>query len=403
LRELKRDKQAAAEYLEALKIADVSVVAPEQADIIRQLYEPLIESAGRETDVKAQVKLCENVEQMLMRVNWRQHLIKMREEMPQSDEQALPLAEIIIQAQSSQVIEAMKKVNELARSNHLRSAMDEAFHTLMYAPTYLPLHILIGELLIREGRQVDAITKLTMVANSYSVRGEGAQATTVLKRIIQLSPMDLASRNRLIEQLTARGQVDEAISEYMDLADIYYRLAELDLARKAYTTALRLAQQPNANRIWSVKILQRMADIDMQRLDWRQAIRVFEQIRTLKPDDSSVRESLIELNIRLAQLPQAQAELESFVSYLESNKRDEILPFLKKIAEEHPEQVLIQRVMAEQLYKNGMKAEAISQLDAVGDRLMEAGDKVGVAAILKQILEMDPPNAEEYRNLLAQL
>jgi len=59
--------------------------------------------------------------------------------------------------------------------------------------------------------------------------------------------------------------------------------------------------------------------------------------------------------------------------------------------------------MAEQLYKNGMKAEAISQLDAVGDRLMEAGDKVGVAVVIKQILEMDPPNAEEYRNLLAQL
>ncbi len=250
LRDLKQDKQAAAEYLEALKIADVAVVAPEQAETIRQLYEPLIESAGRETDGKAHVKLCQNVEQMLMRVNWRQHLLKMRDEMPKSDGQALPLAEIIIQAQSSQVIEAMKKVNELARSNYLRSAMDEAFHTLMYAPTYLPLHILIGELLIRDGRTDDAITKFTMVANSYSVRGEASQATTILKRVIQLSPMDLVSRNRLIEQLTARGQVDDAISEYMDLADIYYRLAELDMARKAYTTALRqAAQQPNANRV----------------------------------------------------------------------------------------------------------------------------------------------------------
>lgn len=403
LRGLNRQKQAAVEYLEALKIADVEVVAPEQAETILQLYEPLIESVGREKDLNAQVKLCANVEEMLMRVNWRQHLAKMRSEMPNSDGQALPLAEIIIQAQSSQVIEAMKLVNELARANYLRSAMDEAYHTLLYAPTYLPLHILIADLLVREGRKADAISKFSTVANAYSVRGEGAQATYILRRVIQLSPMDLASRNRLIEQLVARGQVDEAIGEYMDLADIYYRLAELDMARKAYTTALRLAQQPNANRAWSIKILQRMADIDMQRLDWRQAIRVYEQIRTLTPEDFSTRESLIELNLRLAQVPQAQAELESFVAYLEGNQRDAILPFLQKLLDEYPTQIMIRRVLADQLHKNGKTAEAIAQLDVVGDKLLEAGDKDGLVAVVNQILLMNPPNADEYRTLLAQL
>jgi len=398
-----RGKEASIEYLEALKIADVAVAAPEQADVLQQLYEPLVESLGRENDEKAQSKLCENVEQILMRVNWRQHLLRMRDEMPKSEGQSLPLAEVIIQAQSSHVIEAMNRVNDLARANYLRSAMDEAFNTMLYAPTYLPLHILIGELLIREGRTQDAMTKFTTVANAYSVRGEGAQAINIFKRIIQLSPMDLASRTRLIEQLTARGQVDEAIGEYMDLADIYYRLAELDMARKAYTTALRLAQQPSANRDWSIKILQRMADIDMQRLDWRQAIRVYEQIRTLRPDDSSVRESLIELNIRLAQVPQAQAELESFIAYLEGNNHDEIIPFLQKLLDEHPEQVMIRRHLAQELYKSGQTAEAIIQLDAVGDKLMEVGDKAGVAEVVNQILAMNPPNAEEYRTLLTQL
>ena len=257
--------------------------------------------------------------------------------------------------------------------------------------------------MIRDGHMEDAITKFTIVANSYSVRGEAALATSVLKRVIQLSPMDLVSRNRLIEQLTARGQADEAIAEYLDLADIYYRLAELDMARKAYTTALRMAQQPNANREWSIKILRRMADIDMQRLDWRQAIRVYEQIRTLKPDDSSVRESLIELNLRLAQIPQAQAELESFVAYLESNQREEILPFLQKLSEEHPEQIMVYRLIADNFYKNGQKDEAISQLDAVGEKLMESGDRPGAAAVIKQILSMNPANADEYRILLGQL
>jgi tetratricopeptide (TPR) repeat protein len=190
----------------------------------------------------------------------------------------------------------------------------------------------------------------------------------------------------------------------MDLADIYYRLAELDMARKTYTTALRLAQQPNAKHNWNVKILQRMADIDMQRLDWRQATRVFEQIRTLHPDDESVRQNLIELNLRLAQTSQAQAELESFISYLESNnKNSDALPFIEKLLEEHGEQLVLQRALADELHKLGRTAEAIAKLDAIGDKLMESNDKAGLIDVINRILSMNPPNADDYRTLLAQV
>ncbi len=400
-----KTKEAAIEYLEALKLADVSVVDVEQAEIIRQLYEPLIESINDESDEQQLTKICTNIDEMLVRPNWRQYLVKTRDEMPKTESgQTLPLAEILIQAQSSQVIDAMNRVNQLARGNHLRSAMDEAFHALVYAPNYLPLHILVGDLLVRENFTEDAIAKYNVVARSYSVRGEVSQATNLLRKIIQLAPMDFSARTRLIEQLTARGEVDEAIAEYMDLADLYYRLAELDMARKTYTTALRLAQQPNANRTWSMQILQRMADIDMQRLDWRQALRVYEQIRTLRPDDANIRKELIELNFHLAQPQQAQAELESFIAYLESNQRsEETIPFVEKLLEEHGDQVILQRTLAEQLYKAGRTSEAIEQLDAIGDKLMETGDKAGAVDIVNRILTMNPPNAEDYRNLLAQL
>ena len=181
----------------------------------------------------------------------------------------------------------------------LRSAMEEAFQALTYAPTYLPLHTLIGDLLVRENHTQEAIAKFSTVAQAYSVRGEAAQSAKMLRRVVQLAPMDMVARTKLIDQLVARGQVDDAIREYLELADIYYRLAELDMARKTYTTALRFVQQANADRRWNVHILQRMADIDMQRLDWKQAIRVYEQIRTLRPDDAGVRKNLIELSLRL--------------------------------------------------------------------------------------------------------
>jgi tetratricopeptide (TPR) repeat protein len=263
---------------------------------------------------------------------------------------------------------------------------------------------LIGDLLIREGRTQDAITKFGVVAHAYGVRGEATQATTLLRRILQLAPMDLAVRTQLIDQLTARGQVDEAISEYIELADIYYRLAELDNARKTYATALRLAQQSDATRQWNVQILRRMADIDVQRLDWRQALRVYEQIRNLRPDDESARKQLVELNLRLGQPEQAVTELESYTSYLENAGRNaEALSFLEHLVAEQGEQVILRRALAEQYRKSGRVSDAVAQLDAAGEALMQAGDKAGVIEVVNQILRMNPPNEGQYRELIAQL
>jgi tetratricopeptide (TPR) repeat protein len=398
-------KEAAVEYLEALKIADAAVVPPDQSDSIRQLYEPIVESQENAEDDQNAGKLCENIHDLLMRPNWREHLSQARLQLPKTSEgSAIPLAEVLIQSQSSQVLEAMNSINGLARANKLRSAMDEAFYAVINAPTYLPLHSLIGDLLITEDRIPDAIAKFTVVAQAYSVRGEAGQATNILRRILKLAPMDLAVRTRLIDQLIARGQVDEAISEYIELADIYYRLAELDMARKTYSTALRVAQQSSGNRTWSTQILTRMADIDMQRLDWRQAIRVYEQIRTLRPDDETARKNLIDLNLRLGMPQQAASELDSFMTHLdETGKREEGIQFCETLIEEQGGQVFIRRNLAELYHKSGRVPEAIDQLDAIGDTLMASGDTQAVVEVVNQILLMNPPNAEEYREVLRQL
>ncbi|HUH97852.1 MAG TPA: tetratricopeptide repeat protein [Anaerolineales bacterium] len=399
-------KPAALEYLEALRLADSTTVSAEESDAINQLYEPLVESQQNQNDDTVNRRLCDNVSKMLMRADWRDQIHKTREQMrkTQGGDAPIPLADVVLQAQSSGVIESISRVHQLARMGTLRSAMDEAYDALQHAPTYLPLHSLMGDLLIQDGRLPDAIAKFSVVAHAYSVRGEVAQATKLLRRVIQLAPMDLSARTRLIDQLVARGQVDEAINEYLELAEIYYRLAELDMTRKTYTTALRLVQQANADRKWNVHILQRMADIDMQRLDWKQAVRVFEQIRTLRPDDQGTRKQLVELYMHMGQQSQAMAELESFITYLDSNaKGNEALPFLEDLIKEHEDLPVFRRLLAEQLHRLGRTEEAVAQLDALGESLMMAGKKKEAVEVINQILAMNPPNAEDYRQLLAQI
>jgi tetratricopeptide (TPR) repeat protein len=394
---------AAIEYLEALKLADAAVVPVENADEIRQMYEPLIEAQSAQTDEEAFKRLCDNINGLLMRKNWRDHLHKSREQMPKGD-MLMPIADVILQAQSSQVLEAINHVHQLARAGQLRTAMEEAFHALVSAPAYLPLHTLMGDLLVRENHTQDAIAKFSAVAQAYSVRGESAQATRILKRVIQLAPMDMKARTKLIDQLVARGQVDDAIREYTELADIYYRLADLDNARKTYTTALRVVQQTNADRQWNVHILQRMADIDMQRLDWKQAIRVYEQIRTIRPDDEGARKSLIDLSLRMGQSAQAAAELESYISYLQtSNNSERAVPFIEELLQDRPDDETLRRNLAQAYHQAGRMEEAVKELDALAESLLDAGKKEEAVVIINQILLMNPPNADQYRQLLRQM
>ncbi|MCL4268650.1 MAG: tetratricopeptide repeat protein [Anaerolineales bacterium] len=397
--------EAAMEYLEALKLADSMSAPADHADDIRQQYEPIIETYQNETDLAALRKVSENIKTLLMRADWREQLYKTREQMPKMEGNLpSPIGEVILQAQSSSVLESMNRINQLARMGSLRSAMDEAYDAVQQAPTYLPLHTLMGDLLVQDGRSTEAITKYSVVAHAYSVRGEVLPAAKLLRRIIQISPMDMGARNRLIDQLVARGQIDEAINEYLELAAIYYRLAELDMARKTYTTALRVVQQGNASRDWNTHILQRMADIDMQRLDWKQALRVFEQIRTLTPDDDSTRKQIIELNLRMGQSDKALTELESYITHLESqNKNDLALNFLEELVRDHHEQPALKRTLAALLHRTGRTPDAISLLDGLGETLLQSGDRQGAMEVINQIVLMNPPNVEDYRALLNQM
>ncbi len=398
--------EAAIEYMEALKLADAAVVKPEQSDEIRQLYEPLVEGLASQKDVEVLQNLSKNISELLLKPSWRTAVAQARQQLPKDGDEGmlLPVAEILTEAQSSQVIDSIRSVHELARAGYLRSAVDEAFNAIRMAPTYLPLHTLIGDLLVKEGRQQEAITKYSVVAQAYNVRGESSQAINVLRRVIQLAPMDLTVRNRLIEQLVARGHTDEAINEYIDLADIYYRLAELDTARKTFTTALRLAQQSEANREWSIRLLRRMADIDMQRLDWKQALRIYEQLRTLNPDDIAIRKNLIDLNIRLNQANQAHTELEGFLVHLDgSNRRGEALPLMEALVEESPNNPLLMRYMAEEYRRAGRIQDAVAQLDAAGEILLDASDTAGAIQALEAIIAMNPPNIEQYQAALHNL
>lgn len=403
--QMNRVREAALEFLEALKIADSQVVDPQFADDLRQLYEPIIETYRQETSEQELSRLCRSISELLLRADWIENLQRARKQLPgRGSRFPVPLAEILTEASSSQMLEAIGKIFELSEQGQLYTAMEEAFFALEQAPNYLPLHTYIGDLLLKENHLAEAVAKYIVVARTYKSRGEIHRAVDLYRKVTQLAPMDLNARKRLIELLVARDQLEEAVQEYIHLAEVYYNLADLEMARKTYKEALRLAQQPRVDRQWRVKILHLMADIDLQSLEWRQALRIFEQIRTLKPDDEPSRLSLIELNYRLGQEQAALAEVDNYINYLVGvHRADQAVVFLEKLVSDYPQHNALRSRLGDAYRLNGRKADALRVYDELGEACLEAGDRAGAIRAVEAILALNPDNKNDYLSLLSQL
>lgn len=397
-------KKAATSYLEALAIADSQVVSQKRADELRELYDPLIESLSRQKDDDANKKLSENIEDLLVRPNWRAYLRDARQQLGQQEMGATPVAELLMGASSSDIIMAMSNVRKLAREGRMDAALEEIFFALKSAPTYLPLHVVLGDLLISRGNLDEATEKFSVVARAYSVRGEHHRAIAVLRRVVELNPMDIEARQRLIEQLIAHGKIDEALEEYIALAETHYSLAELERAQEIYSRALQQAKKSDNYQTWQLRLLHRIADIDMQSLNWREAVDIFERICSIKPGDREACRNLVSLYFNLKAPEKAIETIDLFVAQAnKSGRSSEVIDFLEEILSEHPDQSIIHYRLAEQYQQTDRTEEAVQHYDRAGDLLLEAGDKAGARQMIAEIVNLDPPNRQEYEALLKSL
>jgi tetratricopeptide (TPR) repeat protein len=406
LRYMDKLSEAATNYLEALRIADAQLLPDDQSADMLQMYTPIIEAETKQTDPIAKNRLCELVEEILVRPGWQTRLLKARGDFQIDVEgvPAIPVGELISNPQGSKIIESVRQINQFARANYWRSAMEEAFFAIQFAPTYLPLHTYMGELLLKQDHLSEAVNKFETIAKTYQARGETQHAVKVLQRIIKAAPMDLSARIQLISLLEEMGYHDQAVEEKVNLAGVYYNLADLSRAREVYLDAYKIAQNSGSSGDIKVNILYHLADVELQSLDWKHAEEIYTQIQLLKPDDHQATEKLIEIKLRLGQDQQANSDLNEYLSELDLSGEEQAgQTYIEKLAAEYPNRVFIRQKNAELYQKTGQVSLAINEYDEIGELLLDAGDRQGAIEAIEVILTLDPPNKSQYQDLIDSL
>lgn len=393
-------------FIELVKTVDLQNSRPDQVENLSSIYQRLSDSYIAKGDTQEASAFMETLLQFFSSRNWERKVREARRLMDRlaDDGNVMTLAEYLETPETEIIVTAMSLTGEYIRRNLLMTAAEECFRAIQKAPSYLPLHVRLADVFLKQKHNEEAITKYLVVAEVYQMRGETQEAISIFEKILRLAPMDVRVRSKLIELLVKKSEVELALEQYLILADVYYQLARVDQALEKYQEALRLVPGSANETVWKVDILHRMGDIYNQRVDWARAAEAYETIVAEAPDDERAQLALVDLYYKQGQNTRALEALDTLLGiYQNAGKTQKIVAVLQDAVQTRPEEMGLRARMAAVYARQGMIREAIAEYDALGEMQLEAGLREEAARTIQTIISLGPDDAEGYRRLYAQI
>ncbi|MBN8618173.1 MAG: tetratricopeptide repeat protein [Anaerolineae bacterium] len=403
---LNRHKQAINYLLQAAQSVDVATSTSGESEMqIAAVYEQLLELL-QNRPIETLTAVNKRFIDLLSGKEWKTRVSETRRQLEDTlrSQGEQGVVDILVANRSNELTEAVARIDRYMRQGLFILAMDEAHRAVEYSPFYLPVHVRMAEIMMREGRVRQAINKYNMIAKTYLVRGENDRAASILSEVLEMAPLDISVRESLIELLESEERWDEALDQYVDLADTHHQLGNFDMSRDIFSSAERLANRVGASADKVVRIKHRMADIDQMRLDIRRAQKTYEEIIQLAPDDERAHRMLIDIHYRQSNPIEAIKKLDALLRIFAKNKQsNRITQLLEEMVTTYPNDTGLRSRLAAIYTQLKRKEDAIKQLDALGELQLEAGLHQEATQTIRQIINLNPDGVEDYKKLLMQL
>lgn len=393
-------------FLQVVKIVDLTSVQREQADDLISVYEGLAESYAAKGDrVKAE-SFSQSLEEFLTSRGWEDKVTEVRRHLEslRADDSQISLAEVIEMPGSDKLLESLALAQEYTRRDKLDAASEECLRAIQLAPNYLPAHIRLAEILVKQDRLPEAQLKYQTLADLCVIRGDHKRAESLYRSEIKIVPDDVIARSKFIDLLLQQNRLDDAMEQYLELGDVYARRGELSKANEKLNEGTRLASRTNSTGPFAMALRHRLAEARVREGDWRGALTAYQDIHQQSPADERAHFYLVDLQFRLNQFDAGMRDLDDLLMrYHDANELRKAVGVLDALTQSYPAKPDLIFRLARIHEMNGDIDKAVSVLDALGDVQLNAGDKVAAAATIRQIIAMNPPRIQEYQHLLAQL
>ncbi|MFN8458596.1 MAG: tetratricopeptide repeat protein [Anaerolineae bacterium] len=401
----KNHEQALRHLLETLRIIDLENISGAKVESLSQLYDKVTDDYVKQPTSSKAKGFVTAVQKFFVNPGWPQKAVEARARMDSmaEDGSLMSLAEFLESPETEVIITTMALTNEYIKRNFLMTASEECLRAIQKAPLYLPLHVRLAEILLKQDHLEEAVNKYLYVARVYQMRQQPDQAINIYQKVVRLAPMDVNVRSKLIEMYVGQHNLDLALEQYLAMADSHYQLAQVDRALERYNEALRLAANSANPNAWRVDILNRIGDIHTQRFDWARATTAFEELLKINPQDERTQRQLVDLYYKQSKVAQATKVLDGLLSTYQKYSPLKALELLKELVSIYSDDMALHQRLAVAYVQNGLKREAIKEYDLLGEMQLEHGLRSQAMQTIQAIINLGPDDPEGYRRLLTQL
>ncbi len=405
-RALGKMDQAVEHFLRVTKLVDLGSVQREQADELISVYEELADSYAAKGDREKAESFNHALEKFLTERGWEDKLnqVQYHMETTRTEGGQVSLAEASGVPDSDKVTEALALAQEYLRREKLWAASEECYRAIELAPNYLPAHLRLAEVLAKAGRTDEARGKYETLAELSLARGDVPRAEGFYRSALKLTGDDISDRSRLIDLLIQQGHIEDALEQYLILGDGQVRAGQYGKAAERFAEGIRWATSSNLNSPIAITLRHRLAETRARSGDFKNALTVYQEIYQQSPDDERAHFYIVDLEFRVGQASEGLQALEGLLQrYQSRGEPQKVTAVLEALAQSYPTETGLINRLAQNYIALGAKEKAIATLDALGELYLGAGQKPAAAAAIRQILALDPPRAEDYEKLLAQM
>ncbi len=392
-------------FVEVMRLIDMGQAQREGTHELNMVYQDLIDSYVTQDDSDKTKSLVDSLLTFLSHRDYEQSILDARQQLGNGDGASVGAwVEFLETPDTELILSVMSETAYLMTQKMYISAAEACYRAIQHAPSYLPLHLRLAEIYQKQDEVNASLKKFLKVADVYHVRDNTRRVEEIYHKILNLAPMDVVVRKKLIELYEERGEFDDALAQYQILADAHYQLAQINKALTTYQTALDLVDRAQNPLKWQVRLLYRIADIYMQRVDWLNAKNIYERIVRLLPDDTQATQYLIDLYFKLNQKSQAQTMLHRVATIFdEQGQPQKMIHFLENLVQLKPREDSLRQQLAMRYEQAGMRTEAIEQYDMLGELQLEAGLRDDAVKTIKKILSLNPDDPDGYNQLLSKI
>lgn len=403
---LNQQSDASRYLIQSLRAVDTKLTTkPKEQQELSMVYDNVL-SAVENCAPDVLKIINERFVSMLSAKDWNQSIPETRRHMDEilRDEGPQGIIDWLVARGTDDLADIVSGIDRYIRNGLYTLAMDEAHRAVEKSPFYLPVHVRMAEVMMKEGRIRQAINKFNMVAKSYLVRDENHRAASILYEVLEMAPLDTDVRLSLIQLLEGEKRFEEALDQYIDLAETYQQLGDFERASQTFEEANRKAVAMKAPAEKVVEIKHYIADINQMRLNTREAQRIYEEIVAVKPDDEKALRGLIDIYYTQGNQVEAVKRLDMLLGkYAKAGEVKKIERILEDLVNSNPNDTALRQRLASIYRRLNRTREAIEQLDALGELQLDAGLTQEACQTIKQIITLGPENLDDYKRLLSQL